>query len=107
MGNKHTMVSQDNSFEVTLFCSHIRDKWLNIPAPHRHQFSDTNMASILLETDKGLIQTTLRLHLTRKHNLQGAGLTYWFKSHPELKVGDKLLVTVTKEKNKYRLEIVK
>lgn len=107
MPNTHALVSQSSSYILTLFRSHIKGRWLNIPASNRHLFPNINMASIMLDIDGELVQTKLRLHLTRKHNLAGGGLTDWFKTHTELKVGDKLRITVIEPMKKYRLEIVK
>ena len=102
MSNKYNM---DSSFVVTLSPSHIKGRWLNIPAPYRCLFPDINMTPIILEYEGEPFQTSLRNHPTRAHNLAGWGLTDWFKTH-ELKKGDKVSFSVIKPMGKYRLEIV-
>jgi hypothetical protein len=91
MGKKYNM---DNNFVVTLYPSHIKWRWINIPAPYRCLFPDINKAPITLNINGTLIETKLRLHKSRKHNLAGDGLTDWFKAHPELKEGDKVHISV-------------
>lgn len=106
MNNKHAIGSQNIEFVLTLYPSHIKSPWLNIPASYRDQFSNTNLTPVQLEVDGKIVETTLRLHPSRPHNLLGGGLTEWFKDHPELEVGDKVRITVLVPKKKYQLEII-
>ena len=106
MLNRQPLVSQSSSYILTLFPSHIRDCWLNIPKRYWHLFPDVKKLPILLVTDKGDIQTMLYNYSTRPYFLEGKELRIWFNAHPELKAGDKVRITAI-ESMKYRLEILR
>ena len=57
-----------------------------------------------LETDKGPIKTQFYVGSYRGFSRK---LKPWFKAHPELQPGDKLLITVREPMKKYRLELLK
>jgi hypothetical protein len=105
MSIKSTITSQANSYERTLYKSHKKWKWLNIPAEYRHLFPYENMDPIILEYNGKPFQTSLRLHERRKHNLAGGGLTAWFNTEKP-SIGDTYRITRIRG-NTFRLELVK
>ncbi|MBA7472773.1 MAG: hypothetical protein GH158_03870 [Dehalococcoidia bacterium] len=94
----------ENSLEVTLQPSYLESYCIYIPAAKKHLFPAFN-TTLKLDSDIGPIETGFSI------NSWGIwlskGLAPWFKSHPQLKAGDKLIITVIEPKQKYRLEIVK
>jgi len=94
----------ENSLDVTLQPSYLESYCIYIPAAKKHLFPAFN-TTLKLDSDIGPIETGFSI------NSWGIwlskGLAPWFKSHPQLKAGDKLIITVIEPKQKYRLEIVK
>ncbi len=99
-----TQPTPENSLEVTLQPSYIESYCIYIPAAKKHLFPAFN-TTLELDTDIGPIETGFGIDswgiwLSK-------GLAPWFKSHPQLKAGDKLIITVIEPMKKYRLEILK
>jgi len=86
--------------------SYIEYHYIQIPKGRKDLFPASN-TTLELETDIGIIETEFYtdpswgLWFTKK------GLPGWFKAHPELKPGDKLIIKVIEPMKKYRLEIIK
>jgi hypothetical protein len=108
MSNNQNLLSQSNSFELTLGNDHINKKWLNVKASFRLLFPKDNNTSIILVIDKGDISAVFKTYDSRGSPwLERGDLHFWFDEHKELRAGNKVLITVIKPQTKYRLEIVK
>ena len=94
----------ENSLEVTLQPSYLESYCIYIPAAKKHLFPAFN-TTLKLDSDIGPIETGFSI------NSWGIwlskGLVKWFKAHPELKAGDKLLIAVIEPMKRYRLELLK
>ncbi len=94
-----------NAFEVSLVPSSIKYYYIHIPVGEKHLFPDFK-TTLQLETDIGSIETGFYVDPSWGYWLQ-KGLVKWFKAHPELKPGDKVIIRVAEPMKKYHLEIVK
>jgi len=93
-----------NSVEITLPPASIKYRYIHIPAARKDLFPSSE-TTLELDTDIGVIEAG---YYTGPYGSGFAkGLPKWFKAHPKLKVGNKLLVTVIEPLKKYRLEILK
>ena len=95
----HTL---DEGVEIMLQLDSIRAYYIDIPKAKKDLFPSSK-TTLELETDIGLMKIGFNPAISR---IQG-GLPQWFKSHHDLKVGDKLLIKTIEPMKKYRLEIVK
>ena len=81
----------------------MRQYYIHIPKKKKHLFPEPP-AGIELEDN------TLILKACVKSDSHGGAyigrFLEWFKVHPELKVGDKVRITIIEPMKKYRLEIV-
>lgn len=78
--------------------------YINIPEDVRHIFPQDDVR-FKIETDDGEFGT----HIVHKHRMYGKDhfhFTEWFKAHPELKPGDKVIIKVIEPMKKYRLELL-
>jgi hypothetical protein len=100
---------QDNRIEIVLSGSYLKNYYIRIPEKNKGFFPGSSIP-LELTTDKGLTRTEV---YTRGSNSKiigrylRKGLSGWFKSHQELKAGDKVSITVIEPMKKYSLEIVK
>jgi hypothetical protein len=88
-----------NCVEIILKRWQMKYPFISIPA-RKDLFPDSE-TKLTLETDIGAIEA----HFIPKYHR--VALSKWFKAHPELRAGDRLLITVIEPMKKYRLEIVK
>jgi hypothetical protein len=93
-----------NTFEITVQPAYIKYRYIQIPKTQSASFPSSN-ATIELITD---IDTTNASFWNDKWGLgiRGSGLTKWYKAHPELKPGDKVIFEVIEPMKKYRLRKV-
>lgn len=94
----------ENSFEISLAPSYIASYCIYIPVAKKHLFPAFN-TTLELDTDVGSIETGF--NIDSWGIWLSKGLAPWFKRHPQLESGDKLIITVIEPMKKYRLEIVK
>jgi hypothetical protein len=97
-----------DSFKIKLVPEYIKDYYIYIPKLWKELFPAA-MAELELDTDIGVIETRFNVKVEGnkyRRFLSGDELVNWFKAHPELKVGDKLLITSIEPGKKYRLEIL-
>ena len=94
----------ENSLEVTLQPSYIESYCIYIPAAKKHLFPTFN-TTLELDTDIGLIE--IGFSIDSWGIWLSKGLAPWFKSHPQLKAGDRLIITVIEPMKRYFLEVVK
>jgi len=97
------------SFEKNLTATNIdlRDPYIRIKKVKRDLFPDYG-TTITIESDIGDITGKCRNCQSNGHDyLEVHGIREWVKRHPELKVGDKVRITIIEAKKKYHLEIVK
>ncbi|MFH1003312.1 MAG: bifunctional phosphopantothenoylcysteine decarboxylase/phosphopantothenate--cysteine ligase CoaBC [Chloroflexota bacterium] len=85
----------------------VKDYWIKhrriqIPLSDRKGLPLTSSNKFELVTDAGTITTKLA-----RGGQVWLGVGKWFQAHPELKAGDRLVITVVKPEKRYRLEIVK
>jgi len=89
--------------EVTLRRSYIESYSIYIPAAKKYLFP-VSKTTLKLETDIGQIECGFGTEPASGAWLQ-KGLSGWFKAHPKLKPGDKLIIEVIEPKKRYRLKI--
>jgi hypothetical protein len=89
-----------NTLEIVLQPSNIKYRYIYIPKARKDLFPDFT-ATLELETDIGVFVVGL-YHESWGTGIQ-KGLSKWFKAHPELKVGDKLVLEVLEPMKKYSL----
>ncbi len=94
----------DERVEITLQQDYISACYIPIPKAKKVQFPDSK-TTLELETNIGPMEIGFN-PAPWGTRLQG-GLSKWFKAHPDLKVGDKLRISVIEPMKKYRLEILK
>ncbi len=94
-----------DSVEIALQPSCMKYYYIHIPAAKKHLFPSSK-ATLELDTDIGSIETGFNVDPAWGAWLQ-KGLSKWFKAHPELKVGDKLIIEVILPMQMYGLKIVK
>ena len=94
----------ENSFRVDVYKSYIQYGYIGVWTKRRHLFPNFK-TTLELNTDTlGIINVRLYVDPSR---VELWNLDQWFKTHPELKPGAKLRITVIEPMKKYRLEIVK
>ena len=93
--------------------SYIKFHLFGIPKPRRSFFTGFKIP-FELETDIGIIETWVtsapagtEIGDPNAGAYIQANLAEWYRRHPTVKVGDKLLITVIEPMKKYRLEVVK
>ena len=89
--------------EIVLAPSCMKYYYIHIPAAKKHLFP-TFKTTLELETDIGPIESGFGTDPAWGAWLQ-KGLSGWFKAHPELKPGDKLIVEPIEPMKRYRLKI--
>ena len=89
--------------EIVLAPSCMKYYYIHIPAAKKHLFP-TFKTTLELETDIGPIESGFGTDPAWGAWLQ-KGLSGWFKEHPELKPGDKLIIEVIEPMKRYRLRI--
>ncbi|MDI6814762.1 MAG: hypothetical protein QMC90_01570 [Dehalococcoidales bacterium] len=93
-----------NKVEIEVKKSHIEYNYFGIRTGYKDLFPSAN-EKVDLDTDVGVIQASFSIDPSYGRSL--SGLKEWFRAHPELEVGDKVIFTVIEPMKKYRLEIVK
>lgn len=88
-----------NSVEITL--KHWQMKYPFISIPARKDLFPDSETKLTLETDIGVIEGNF---IPKYHRV---ALSKWFKAHPELEAGDKLIIKAIEPMKRYSLEIVK
>lgn len=97
------IIPSTSAFEITLQPAYIKYHYIHIPAARKGLFpgSDTTLE---LETDIGVIEAGFYIG---PYGLGfQKGLAKWFRAHPELKVGDRLVIEVIEPMKRYRLRKV-
>ena len=84
--------------------SYVGSRCIYIPTAKKHLFPTSN-TTLELNTDVGVIET--KFSIDSFGIWLSTGLVSWFKSHSELKSGDKVRISVIEPMMKYRLEIMK
>ncbi len=83
--------------ETTLQAWHIKYGYIGIPT-RKDLFPDSE-TRLRLETNIGVVEANFIPRYSR------VALGRWFKAHPELKVGDKLVIEVIEPMKRYRLKV--
>lgn len=91
---------QTSAFEIILQPAHIKYRYIHFSAARKDLFPNSN-TTLELETDIGVIE--VGFYPPPWGPGVQKGLTKWFKAHPELKAGDKLVIEVIEPMKKYRL----
>jgi len=91
-----------NKVEIEVKKSHIEYNYFGIRTRYKDLFPSAN-EKVDLDTDVGVIQASFYIDPSYGRSL--SGLKEWFRAHPELKVGDKVIFTVIEPMKKYRLQI--
>jgi len=94
----------ENSFIVVVYKSYIQFDYIGVWVKWKHLFPSSDTL-VQLNTDMGVIEVLF--YVASWGQGFGKGIGKWFRTHPELKPGDKLRITVTEPLKKYRLDIVK
>ncbi len=94
-----TTLSKSDSVEIAL--KHWQMKYPFISIPARKDLFPDSETKLTLETDIGVIEA----HFIPKY--RRVALSKWFKAHPELRAGDKIIIKVIEPMKRYRLEIAK
>jgi len=94
-----TTLSKLDSVEIAL--KHWQMKYPFISIPARKDLFPDSETKLTLETDIGVIEA----HFIPKY--RRVALSKWFKAHPELRAGDKIIIKVIEPMKRYRLEIAK
>ncbi len=89
-----------SAFEITLQPAYIKSPYIYFSAARKDLFPNSN-TTLELETDIGVIE--VGFYPPPWGPGVQKGLTKWFKAHPELKAGDKLVIEVIEPMKKYRL----
>jgi len=85
--------------EITLKPWHIKYDYIDIPT--EEGLFPSFQTRLILETDIGVIE---RSFIPTYHRVR---VGKWFRAHPEIKAGDKLIIEAIEPMKKYRLEILK
>ena len=95
------------SIEIELKRGYIDRKYIPIKKRYRNLFPKFK-AAFTLVTNIGEIETNAGLCRSRSSNSLELrkGLPNWFKAHPRLKPGDKLIIEAIEPMKRYRLKIV-
>jgi phosphopantothenoylcysteine decarboxylase/phosphopantothenate--cysteine ligase len=101
---KREETPQVQTVEVKLRRSYIESYSIYIPAAKKYLFP-VSKTTLELETDIGQIECGFGTAPASGAWLQ-KGLSGWFKAHPELKPGDKLIIEVIEPMKCYSLKIV-
>lgn len=89
---------------IVLREGYFTNKYLIVKKYDGYLFPEKNN-SITLVTDIG--ETEVIVTDTKNNKMLYKGLSEWYQYHSELKVGDKVRITIIEPQKKYRLEIVK
>jgi len=91
-----------NKVEIEVKKSHIEYNYFGIRTRYKDLFPSAN-EKVDLDTDVGVIQASFYIDPSYGRSL--SGLKEWFRAHPELKVGDKVIFEVIEPMKRYRLKI--
>jgi len=89
-----------DSLEITLTNANIKYRYLYIPKKFQGLFPSSNL-DLEFETDSG--QLTFGFHNDKYGLNMSAGVSEWYKQHPDLSAGDKVRIEVVKPMAKYRI----
>ena len=106
--NQESLIYDGNKIEIRLQPAYVNHKYLGISRQHRSFFPIFGTDFVLL-TNVGEIITKMRDSQSRTNPDAGneiGGIGSWFRAHPELKEGDKIVIE-TIEPNRYKLEILR
>jgi hypothetical protein len=103
------LIYDGNKIEIRVQPAYVNHKYLGISRQHRWFFPifGTDFA---LVTDVGEIKTKMRDSQSRTNPDAGneiGGIGAWFRAHPELREGDRILIEEIEPKKRYKLEILK
>lgn len=96
-------ITPAETVDIVLAPSYMKYYYIHIPAAKKHLFP-TFKTTLELETDIGPIKSEFGTDPAWGAWLQ-KGLSVWFKKHPELKPGDKLIIEVIEPMKRYSLKI--
>jgi hypothetical protein len=96
-------ITPAETVDIVLAPSCMKYYYIHIPAAKKHLFP-TFKTTLALETDIGPIKSGFGTDPAWGAWLQ-KGLSVWFKKHPELKPGDKLIIEVIEPMKRYSLKI--
>ncbi|MCJ7654294.1 MAG: hypothetical protein MUO97_03165 [Dehalococcoidia bacterium] len=89
-----------SAFEIILKPAHIKYRYIHIPTAKKDLFPDCAI-TLELETDIGVIEAGF--YTAYWGNGFQKGLFKWFKAHPELKAGGKIVIDVIEPMKRYGL----
>lgn len=99
-----------NKIEIRLRFAYVNHKYLGISRQYRRLFPVFGTEFVLL-TDVGEIITKMRDSDNKRKGPDAGneigGISDWFRAHPELKEGDRILIEEIEPKKRYKLEILK
>lgn len=94
----------ENIVEITMQCSYREQGYINIPKTWWHLFPPTTTELELEAKPMGVIHTQFYVEVKGSHHGFSTNLRPWFKAHPELNAGDKLIFEVIEPMKRYRLK---
>lgn len=94
-----------NIAKITLYPSHIEQCYIPIYKASWNLFPATTTELELEAKPTGIMHTQFYVEVKGSHHGFSTNLRPWFKAHPKLNAGDKLIIEVIKPMKRYRLKI--